>query len=453
MHRTLAAAALLCASSDAHASVPDAYGLGSRSAAMAGAVCADAHDFSAGYYNAAGLAEAPGIEVSAGYMFHDQRLQVNGLDNGVDDVHGLVTGVVAPGKIFGVPFAFGIGLHLPDSGISFIKARRQSTPRWELYDARQKLLYLEASAAVRPWPFLSVGGGLAYLSATRGRFGIRGTADAVSPFESKLEHEVDADLTSVRFPFVGLRLIWEGWGAVGATYRGQSNLDLELDALLQGNVFHPLAGLVPLVYELEARTIAAFTPQQVAVGISFQRIADLSINFDLTWVNWSAYESPTAQIQASLDLQPPPGIPIDVPESPAPTAIVPPDFRDRFVPRVGVEYRGAAFGDTRVVHDVERRLVEIPLRAGYAYEASPVPDQNGELNLIDADRHTVTVGVGVALVAPADELPGSIAIDGHAQFSILPERTFLKDSPADFVGDYSVSGTMVGGGATLTVAF
>jgi hypothetical protein len=452
MRPALLVLGILAATSEARGSVPDAYGFGSRSAAMAGAVCADARDFSAGYYNAAGLAEAPGIEVSAGYFHVGQHLQVGGADNGVDDVQGLVAGVVAPGKIFGIPFAFGVGLHLPDDGISFIKARRQGVPRWELYDTRQKLLYLEASVAVRPFDFVEVGGGLAYLSATHGRFGIRGTADAVSPFESKLEHEVDADLTAVRFPFAGLRLIWEGWGALGVTYRGQSNLELELDALLEGVV--DVAGIqVPLLYSLEARTISAFTPQQVVVGVSFQRIPDLHLNVDVSWVNWSAYESPTAQIQAKLEVDAPPGVPLDIPGQPPPTLVVPPDFHDRVVPRIGIEYRGAAFGAERTVHDEERHLVELPLRAGYSYEASPISDQTGELNLIDADRHTVTVGLGVAIVQPFEEIPGSIAIDGHAEFSILPERTFLKDSPADFVGDYSVSGTMVGGGSTLSVTF
>jgi long-chain fatty acid transport protein len=153
---------------DAHASVPDSYGFGSRSAAMAGAVTADAHDFSSGYYNPAGAAEAPGIEVGAGYMFNLQRLRVNGRDNQVDDVSGLVAGVVAPGELASIPFAFTIGVYLPDDGLSYINARRQGVPRWELYDTRAQLLYLEAALAVRPLEWLELGAGIAYLSATRG---------------------------------------------------------------------------------------------------------------------------------------------------------------------------------------------------------------------------------------------------------------------------------------------
>jgi hypothetical protein len=452
MRRRLAAFLVALSPALAEASVPDSYGFGSRSTAMAGAVCADASDFSAGYYNPAGLAEAPGIEIAVGYMYNAQRLTMNGRDNGVDDVHGLVGGLVAPGKIFGVPFAFGIGVHLPDDGISFIKARRQGVPRWELYDTRAQLMYLEAALAIRPFEFLEIGGGLAYLSATRGRFGIRGRAEVLRPFDSELEHEVDADLTAVRFPQVGLRLLWEGWGNLGVTYRGQSNLDLELDALLEGVV--DFAGIeIPLLYQLEARTIASFTPQQVAVGLSVTKIPRFRLNLDVTWVNWSAYESPTAQIAALLEVDPPPGTPINLPDSPAPVVIVPPAFEDRVVPRFGVEYSGVSIGSPRTVHGVEAPLLELPLRVGYVYEQSPVPPQRGVNNLVDTDRHTVTLGFGLTLNAPAEEMPGSLHLDAHGLFSIFPERSMLKDNPADFVGDYRASGHIFGGGGTLRAVF
>jgi len=445
-------AALLGAAGPALASVPDHYGFSSRSAAMAGAVTGDAADFSAGYYNPAGLAEAPGVELSVGYMHHVQRLQVNGLDNDVDDVHGLQAGVVAPGVLFGLPFAFAVGVHLPDDGLSFIKARRQGVPRWELYDARSQLLYLEVGLAVRPFDWLEVGGGLAYLSATRGSFAIRGRADILSPFDSELEHEVDADLTAVRFPQAGLRLLLEDWGALGVTYRGESSLDLQLDADLRGVV--EFAGIdVPLLYLLEAHTVAAFTPHQVAIGLSFQRIDDLHLNVDLTWMNWSGYISPTAKLKALLEVEPPEGIPVELPDEPAPTRIVPPDFEDRFVPRVGVEYVAGAFGSPRGVHGEDRALVQLPVRLGYVYEPTPVPDQVGVTNLIDADRHTLTVGAGVTLNRLIDELPGAVHFDVHGAFSLLPERIMPKDNPADFVGDYSASGSQYGGGGTVKVVF
>jgi long-chain fatty acid transport protein len=122
---------------------------------------------------------------------------------------------------------------------------------------------------------------------------------------------------------------------------------------------------------------------------------------------------------------------------------------------VGVEYLVPAGGAARAVHGQEgkRPLVEVPLRAGYVYERSPVPPQLGETNFVDADRHTLSLGAGVTLNAPFALLPGSIHWDVHGELSILPERVTKKQNPADFIGDYRASGSMAGLGTTLSGAF
>jgi long-chain fatty acid transport protein len=448
-----ASAALAIASPvEVHAGAPDSYGLGSRSSAMAGAVGADARDFSAGFYNPAGLAEAPAISIAVGYGYNFQRLTTNGKDNDVDDVHGIHAGVVAPGKLWGIPFAFGLALFLPDSGISFLKARKQEVPRWELYDTRQQLLFLAANLALRPLRWLEIGGGIGYLSATRGNFAIRGRAEVATPFDSQLEHEVDADLTAVRFPIAGIRLLLERWGALGVSYRGESKLDLELGARLEGAV-RVFGIVVPLLYQLEARTINSFTPHTLTWSLSFQRIERLHLNLDVSWIHWSSYVSPVAQIRANLHVEPPPGTPAQIPESPAQTAIVPPSFRDRLAPRVGGEYRVALGGGTRKLRGKDAPLLELPLRLGYAYDPSPVPEQTGVTTFIDSDRHTMTVGAGLHVNAPSPELSGTIAVDVHGLFSHLPKRTTIKENPADFVGDFTAGGAIYGVGGSVEVSF
>jgi long-chain fatty acid transport protein len=450
-----AAAAAIGSARPAAAHVPDTYGFGSRGAAMGGATSADATDFSAAYYNPAGLVGATGVSISVGYVYGGNHLKMNGRDNNVADAHGLIGGIVAPGKLFGVlPFAFGLATYLPDDGISRIKALRQETPRWELYDDRLSILFLTASVAVRPVSFLEIGGGLAFLAATRGRFAVSGRADVLRPYDSALRHEVDADLTSIRYPQVGARVKVADLGFVGLTYRGETKLPLSLDANLDGIV--DFAGIeIPLLYDLQSRTIDAFLPQQVVVGLSFQKVRDLRVNVDVTWVNWGAYESPTARTTSHLDVEAPPGIPLELPADPKPTTAIPPAFEDRFVPRIGVEYVWQAAGGARTLpgETRERRAVEVPLRVGYVFERSPVPEQTGLTNFADADRHTVSFGAGVALNGVTEVLPGSIRLDVHGQASILPERTMKKRSAADFVGDYTAGGSMLGLGATLSAAF
>ncbi|MBK9263707.1 MAG: hypothetical protein IPM54_28375 [Polyangiaceae bacterium] len=448
-----AAISLVGSATDALASAPGTYGFGSRASALGGAVAADAPDPSACFYNPASLMGAPGLGLSVGYMYADNRLRINGKDNDVVDVHGLTAGIVAPGHIGKLPFAFGIATYLPDDGLSRIRALRQETPRWELYNDRPTILFLTVQVAIRPLPWLEIGGGLAFLAATRGRFGIRGEANVLRPHESQLEHEVDADLTSIRYPIAGVRFKLGSLGYLGVAYRGQTKLDLALEANLAGVV--DFAGVdVPLTYALATRTIDAFQPQQVIAGFSFQMIKRLRANFDLGWVDWSAYESPTAKTTAHLEAELPPGVNIELPEDPKPIDVVPPAFQDRFVPRLGVEYM-LGFGSERKVsgRDEPAKAVEVPLRVGYAYEASPVPPQTGRTNFVDADRHTFSVGTGVVLNAPFSVMQGALRVDAHAAISVLPERVTYKASAADFVGDYRADGLMIAGGATVTASF
>jgi long-chain fatty acid transport protein len=446
--------AAIAMSGAARANEADTYGLGSRSTAMGGAVAADVSDFSANYYDPAGLVAAPGVELSIGYTYAANRLLIDGKDTHVSNLHGLVGGLVAPGKFLGVPFAFGIGTYLPDSGLSRVKALRQETPRWALYDERSSILFLAASLAVRPAPWLEIGGGATFLAATHGSFEITGKADVLHPYDSVLRHEVDADLDAIRYPQLGARVKVADLGHLALVYRGETKLKLEIDAHLKGNVDFASV-LVPLQYDLASRTIDAFLPQQVVLGASFSKVARLHVNLDLAYVNWAAFESPTARTDANLHLVPPPGVPITIPPQPKPTQVLPPRFSDRLVPHLGVEYVVPAFGAPRRVRgfDGPKPGVEVPLRAGYVYEATPVPPQTGVTNFVDTDRHTITAGTGLILNAPTSWMPGSITLDIHGQLSILPQRITSKASAADFVGDYTANGTMAGIGSTLTGTF
>jgi long-chain fatty acid transport protein len=437
----LSALAVLAASAPALANEADTYGLGSRATSMAGAVAADAADFSGNYYNPAALVGASGLSLSVGYTYAWNNLKINGQDNGVSNVHGIVGGLALPGRLFGIPFAFGVGLYLPDSGLSHITALRQETPRWVLYDNRASIVFIAANLAVRPFSWLEIGGGAAFLAATKGTFAISGTADILHPYDSQLRHEVDADLSAVRYPQVGARFDIPGFGKVAAVYRGQTKLALQLQAHLQGQV--NFAGVdIPLVYDVATRTAQAFLPQQVVLGASFCRIARLKVNFDLVFVNWAAFESPTAVTTASLNVKLPPGVPLTIPPNPKPVTVLAPGFENRFVPHVGVEFVGAF-----------PKNIDTPLRIGYAYERSPVPPQAGITNFVDADRHVIAWGVGVRASKLGSVLPGTLALDLHAQWSVLPERVTLKDNPADFAGDYRASGSLYSVGTTLTAEF
>ncbi len=447
----LAAATAAATASDARAHAPGTFGLGSRGAAMGGAIAASANDFSAGYYNPAVLAAVPALSLSIGYFGVDETLRIDGRDTDVEDAHGIVFGLVAPGKIASIPFAFGLAAHLPDRGLSRIKALREGVPRWELYDTRPGVVYLAANLAVQPFPQLEIGGGMSFLAATEGSFRVTGTADLAAPHDSHLVHEVDADLTSVRYPQLGARVHLGDRVDVALVYRGEAELRLAIDAKLRGEV--DAGGIrVPVEYSLSSRTVAAFLPQQIVLGVAARPVTHLLLEIDVAWVEWSAYPSPTARTAASLDVDLPTGLGLDLPPDVLPTDPLDPHFGDRFVPRFGIEYVAGigtpSHPSAEAGGRTPRAPVEIPLRAGYVYEASPVPPQRGITNYVDADRHTISLGTGVAF----GERP-RLALDGHVALSILPERVTMKDSAADFIGDYAADGSMIGGGGTGTVAF
>ncbi len=447
--RALVAAALLGAlgwSARAHASPADAFGLGSRSTALGGAVSASCADFSANYYNPAGLVQAQGMQLSLGTMWAEHALEMNGRDSQVDPVHGLVGGLVAPGKLGSLPFAFGIAAHLSDERISRARTVRQDQPRWVLYDNRSQLLYLAVNGALRPLPWWSVGGGVAFLASTRGAFSVRGTAvlpngtGQRSEFDSRLEHEVDADLTSVRYLQLGTTLHpSEDW-AVSLAYRQSAKIALKIGAELRGTVDAQILQ-VPAYYALDSRTANAYLPEQWVLGAAYHPTPRWTLGADLQLVRWSGYESPVSRSSTVLEVEVPGNL-VDIPASPKPSKVIAPGFSDRLVPRVGAEVRLPV-----------ATAVELPLRLGYALERSPVPAQTGLTNFVDADRHLLSAGAGVAWLRPGAWLPGALTLDLHSQLSLLPERVTLKQSPADYVGDYRARGWILNLGASLGVAF
>ncbi|CAN5924237.1 hypothetical protein BH11MYX4_BH11MYX4_29500 [soil metagenome] len=437
----LLASMLALAPRVARTNPPDTYGFGSRETAMGNAVAAETRGVAANYYNPAALARSRGLEVSFGYFRANHYLEMNGRDNGVDPVKGVNAGLVAPGRLFGIPFAFGLGLHLPDDRISRVRALRQEQPRWELYDNRNQRLFLAANLAIQPFSWLQIGGGLSFMSSTRGQLNISGAANVLQPDESQLRHEVDADLTAIRYPQAGIRIILSDDVALAAVYRGEFQLGLDLGAHLAGDI----VGLTTALYDLETHSVNNFLPQQVVLGGSWKLARNVRGTFDATWVNWSAYVPPVAQLDVLLDIPPPSGgwpATISPPQTPAATRIVPLRMHDRVIPHLGVEWRAYT----------SRRL-EGFLRGGYEISKTPIEPQTGLTNYVDRDRHTLSLGIGATARGLARELPAALSLDLHAAVSKLLEDTTRKASAADFVGDYSARGYIVNLGLTLSVAF
>ena len=112
------------------------------------------------------------------------------------------------------------------------------------------------------------------------------------------------------------------------------------------------------------------------------------------------------------------------------------------IPRAGVEWRAWQIG----------RSYAIDLRGGYSYEPTPVPEQIGESNFADSDKHTFSLGGGVELSRITSILPKPLAIDVHVAATYLPPRMNRKVDALDPVGDFVADGVICSSGHRCGVA-
>lgn len=118
-------------------------------------------------------------------------------------------------------------------------------------------------------------------------------------------------------------------------------------------------------------------------------------------------------------------------------------FRDLLIPAVGLEWRAIDHVGP----------LSLDARAGYRYEASPVPEQDGDESLGDSDKHLFSVGVGVELAGLTRVLPRPISIDGFLGLGYLPTRVFRKADPRSAVGDFTVAGYVLQAGLQTRFTF
>jgi long-chain fatty acid transport protein len=108
-------------------------------------------------------------------------------------------------------------------------------------------------------------------------------------------------------------------------------------------------------------------PPSLTMGISYSRFKPFAFEFDTTWTGWSSY----SKQKVNLDQQ------IKINGVPTTTITTPKGWHDAWAFRFGASYE---------VNDWMK------LRAGYAYDLTPVPNSSFDPQVPDANRHIFTVG-------------------------------------------------------------
>jgi long-chain fatty acid transport protein len=169
-----------------------------------------------------------------------------------------------------------------------------------------------------------------------------------------------------------------------------------------------------------------FQPAQYTAGFSARVSSRFLVAFDLAYHRWSTFENPSAHITIDLDV----GQFNDLVKIPPFSPLPPPNFHDIVVPRLGMEW---------LATQTEDRALRV--RAGYVYQPTPAPEQTGETNFIDDNRHIFSLGAGLELRHGLGEIiPRPLSLDGFVALTALEPRDHRKLSPVDPIGDYRSGG-------------
>ncbi len=375
--RTTAALCLTCSLLFfAHSASGASFALsenGARAQGMAGAYVGQADDASAVWYNPAGLVRTPkGGTVSLGGNIFFPRISA-------DDVRGVRTNPAdsphANGEAGSTPMtplgyaslrvgdrvAFGLGINTP-FGLS-VDWEDNAFVRYQSSFAELRTLFVTPAVGVRLGDRLSVGVGVSYVYA-----------------DAELERKIffGPGLEDGTFQLGGKAFDWAynlGAQVVLAQDRGQ------LDRLTLGVTYHSAVVLdfnsndssvnftVPAAFASTFPDSPASTtidlPDVWTVGLSAAFRNRVTVNFDIQRFGWATFE----------------GLGIET-ENPTTQAVVAPvvrDYKNTIAIRLGVEHW---FNDTWA------------LRAGYAFDQTPIPDKTLDALLPDADRHFAHLGVG-----------------------------------------------------------
>lgn len=399
MHVTRVLVALLLAASAGRvaASEAEVFGLGSEESALAGASAARVHDFSAGYYDPAGLVLARRPEAAVGLVGFGSRLPLPGGGHfHMTDRIGILVGAATPIPFVG-PLAdrlyVGLALHLLPDTVVRIVSRTPDQAFYPLYDNRTQRLVILPALAARVARGLSIGIGFNYLAGLDGR--IAATEGATRAIEAR----VDEQIHSVLAVNVGARWQLRPRWAVALVYRQAFGVPFRSIARTS------IAGQ-PIDVDVDA--VGLYTPHTLVAGAAFRPRATLTLSLDLAWTHWSDWRGPYVVVTSELPL-------VGTVAAPPPHV----SFVDGAAIRAGADWTALVRG-----------AWTLAVRGGYAFESSPLPSVQSSTHLLDGHKHHLTAGLGARVAV----LGGELRLDAHAQLAVV-----------------GAGGVAAAGGLTLTV--
>lgn len=408
--------------SEVQASPQDLFGHGARVSAMGATGAASVVGPESVWANPALLSLGRQRTLSLGFQAASFQLRARGegLPGKIDaePMRGMLIGAMLPLPFTGAlkdRVAFGFSFFTPTNVIVRGRVLYPETPQFPLLSDRSQSVTIQAGLGVDLGRGIRVGVGVAALAA------IAGTVIVATDTSGSVGTKVDDQLVASYAPLVGINYDLSADYRLGITYRGR----LEARFAVRIEVYDLGSLTVP---PFNIAGLAQFDPWQVQAEIA--RVRGLwKAALGLTFKRWSRYPG-----------GPEPTV-LCPPERPDCLALRPeaPGFHDTIVPRIGVE---------REV--ITREGWAIAARAGYFFEPSPAPEQQGTARLFDNSRHALTLGGGFAL---RGSLP--LSLDLFAQMHLLSprEHAMALDDAKTMYGTAKTSGSLWVGGAVASVEF
>jgi long-chain fatty acid transport protein len=412
------------------------FGLGPKAIGMGNAFTAVADDFSAAWYNPAGMTQSKKVEFGFGYQYMRPFLDVNDQYFRVQDSHSLACGLSLP-----IPFSawlekklyFGMAFYMPWNLIFGVKVPLPEEPQYLLLENEPRDIIVNPALAFEIHRSLSVGGSVLLSDNTFGTF------KATLTPENEAVLDVNQELPTTFSSSAALHFrpgeIWPALKGLqfGFVWRDEFRIEY---------TFTPLIGIgyIPLIINFQA--ISLFQPQQFVFGLSYTPLPRVLVAVDLSYRMWSQIPDPNLKTSFNFVF---PLFPVTF----APTQDFAPGFHDIWVPRLGAQ-----------VQVKESDSLDVFLRLGYAYEASPVPPQTGVTNYLDSDKHIFSFSPEVRLKRWAGKpLPAPVSLGGYVQVHYYEPVSYVKDpSVFQLFPDYpyteiSGSGTILNLGIFVSTSF
>jgi|GEM_PF-4514053 len=387
---------------EARAEMASLFGVGQRSMAMGGTALNQGDYTPFQVYTApAALGYLRRVEFSFGAQYFDPRINPFGIvqiapsgtqgdfrDSGVLPGGG---SLMAFGLPLGTvrPLTLGGAIYLPFTTLIRVSGSPVDYPFYPLYSDISRNFFFVIGAGyefIDGWAF-----GVNVRSTTKSTVNYALRSDnTVNYSATATEAKSDSRLSYSLLYDNGRRHPENPWTA-GFMYRGKSGMETKLQADV--SAFVALQG--------ELISMPAYTPAEFVL-MGTLKLKQFTVSGDIARVKWSGYSSPYGSGNINSYV-------IGSRQSTA-------NFKDITVFRFGMQQESVIGNGF---------LRKVTYRQGYQYHPSPVPDQTGDTNFVDNDRHMISAGLGFAVRSPLRE--GEILdIDLFTQYNILKSRSVRK---------------------------